>query len=119
MWRDWQTLCAASRLTHQCDNTFAYGMLVTMGLGVGLLGTYLAGDPRAVPLALGVHVPLPMYAVTLRERLEARPTRYVFDWLCETFDSSKPFFADRLSLDDLSQELPSLKLFASPGAASE
>ena len=100
IWREWQALCADGRIVHHCDNTFAYGMMVKAGLGIGLLGTYLAGDKYAVPLALGVHAPVPMYAVALRERVEAAPAVFVFDWLCQTFGEEAPFFGPRLDLSD-------------------
>lgn len=100
VWRPWQELCAAGRIAHSCDNPFAYGMLVKSGLGIGLLGTYVIGSKHAVPLELGVHAAVPLYAVALRERLESRPAKLAFDWMCQLYGEANPHFAPRLDLSD-------------------
>ena len=109
-WRDWQALSARGRTAHYCDNSFAYGMMVKQGLGIGLLGSYATRDSSAIPLELGVRAMLPMYAVALTERLELRPVRLVFDWLCATFGGTSPWFQDRLALPDLPETLPELAM---------
>ena len=108
LWRAWNALCARGQIAHYCDNSFAYGMLVKQGLGIGLLGSYATRDTSAVPLELGVHVALPMYAVALTEQLESRPARLVFDWLCSTFGEESPWFRKHLDLPDLPDTFPSL-----------
>jgi DNA-binding transcriptional LysR family regulator len=100
VWRDWQALCADGQIVHTCDNSFAYGMLVRAGLGIGLLGTYVSGERDAVPLSLGVHAAVPMFAVALRERLEAKPANVVFEWLCATFGEANPYFERQLTLGE-------------------
>lgn len=95
-WKSWQALCASARVVHTCDNPFAYGMMVRSGLGIGLLGTYVAGEKDAVLLSLGVHASVPMFAVALRERLQDKPTQIVFNWLCQLFGKSAPFFPPHL-----------------------
>jgi DNA-binding transcriptional LysR family regulator len=107
-WRDWQALCAAGRIAHYCDNSFAYGMMVKQGLGIGLLGTYATRDSAAIPLELGVRCSLPLYGVALAERLDARPVRIVFDWLCDCFGPANPWFSPTLNLSDLPTSLPAL-----------
>ena len=108
IWRSWQALCARGQVAHYCDNSFAYGMLVKQGLGIGLLGTYATRDTSAVPLELGVHATLPMYAVALAEQLGSRSGRIVFDWLCTTFGAENPWFRRHLDLPDLPDAFPAL-----------
>ena len=110
VWREWQVLCSEAHVAHHCDNTFAYGMMVKAGLGIGLLGNYTAGETSAIPLSLGVHASVPMYAVALRERIEAHSVRYVFEWLCDTFSATQPFFSDRLILEEPPRHLASLSV---------
>lgn len=107
-WRGWKALCAAGQVVHQCDNSFAYGMMVKSGLGIGLLGNYTTGEASAVPIDVGVHCPVPMYAVALRERVRVRPASYVFDWLCATFGRTNPFFSDHWDLGQVQKPLASL-----------
>ena len=113
IWRSWQALCADAHVAHHCDNSFAYGMMIKAGLGIGLLGNYLAGDHRAIPLHLDVHVQVPMFAVALRERIDSRPTNFVFDWLCHTFGEAVPFFSRSWNLTDSSMGLETIELFLS------
>ena len=44
IWADWQRACARGRIAHFCDDTFAYGLLAKMGLGIALLGTYVVSE---------------------------------------------------------------------------
>ena len=37
LWDGWQQAVARGRIAHYCDNSFAYGMLVKAGQGIGLL----------------------------------------------------------------------------------
>ncbi|MGA8601135.1 MAG: LysR family transcriptional regulator, partial [Beijerinckiaceae bacterium] len=60
VWADWLALVARGRISHYCDNTFAYGIMAKLGLGIGLLGTYTAVERDAVPLDLGVLISLPL-----------------------------------------------------------
>lgn len=110
VWRDWQTICAAGRIAHFCDNPFGYGMMVKQGLGIGLLGSYATRERTAVSLDLGVHAPVQMYAVALTERLASRPVSLVFDWLCATFGPATRWFKPKLALDELPETLPALDL---------
>jgi len=98
LWGDWQAVCAEGYVAHQCDNSFAYGMMVRSGAGIGLLGSYTTSDPTLTYVDLGVHVALPMYGVVLRERLADKPVKYAFDWLCATFSETVPCFAPELDL---------------------
>jgi hypothetical protein len=40
-----------------------------------------------------VKVSVPLYALVLTERLNARPVRLAFDWLCEMFSPANPWFS--------------------------
>lgn len=108
VWRDWKRICAAGRIAHICDNTFAYAMLVKQGLGIGLLGSYTLRDRSAISLDLGVHAPLPLHASVLTERLATRPVQIVFDWLCEVFSEANPWFKRELSFAELPSSLPAI-----------
>jgi DNA-binding transcriptional LysR family regulator len=101
IWADWLDLVAKGRIAHYCEDTFVYGIMVKLDLGIGLLGTYTAVEPEAVPLDLGVRISLPLYAIALRERLESRPVKLVFDWLCEIFSEKNRWFRHDFKLDDL------------------
>ncbi|MBU6445207.1 MAG: LysR family transcriptional regulator [Alphaproteobacteria bacterium] len=98
IWENWHELVAQGVIAHQCDNSFAYALLVKSGLGIGLLGTYTLVDPVTVPLDLGVHVSVPIYILSHTERLTARPVRLVYDWLSTVFSPTNPWFAPELRL---------------------
>ena len=106
-WRGWQALCAQGRIAHYCDNTLAYGSLAAQGLGIAMLASYRART--LTPVDLGVQAALPLYAVALCERLEARSVQVAFDWLRETFDPSIPWFRRAFDLAAFERELPSLR----------
>ncbi|MBZ6076503.1 LysR family transcriptional regulator [Microvirga puerhi] len=99
LWDSWNRAVLRGRIVHFCDNSMAYGMLVKAGLGIGLLGSYTILEPNAVPLELDVAISVPLYAHALTERLNAKPVRLAFDWLCDMFGSSNPWFGPRLRLD--------------------
>jgi DNA-binding transcriptional LysR family regulator len=100
MWDGWQQLIARGRIAHYCENSFAYGMLVKAGQGIGLLGSYAVLEPCAVPLEIDLRISVPLYLVALSDRLNARPVRLVFDWLSEVFGSNNPWFADEFRLNN-------------------
>lgn len=99
LWDSWNRAVSQGQISHYCDNSMAYGMLVKAGLGVGLLGSYTVIEPNAVPLDLDVNISVPLYAIALTERLNSRPVRLVFDWLSEMFGPANPWFNPRLRLD--------------------
>jgi DNA-binding transcriptional LysR family regulator len=99
LWEPWKNLVAGGRVAHYSENSFAYGMMVKSGLGIGLLGSYTVIEPAASPLVeFGVHIPLRLYAAALTERLGSRPAQLAFKWICEIFGQGNPWFADELSL---------------------
>jgi DNA-binding transcriptional LysR family regulator len=100
LWDGWNELVGRGRIAHFCDNSFAYGMLVKAGLGIGLLGSYTVLEPAAVPLQLGLKISVPMYALALTERLNARPVRIAFDWLADIFGNNNPWFNESFRLDN-------------------
>ncbi|MBU6298909.1 MAG: LysR family transcriptional regulator [Alphaproteobacteria bacterium] len=101
IWEDWRSVVSRGVVAHTCDNSFAYGLLVKSGLGIGLLGSYTLADPAAVPLDLDVHIALPIYVLALSERLQARPVRLVYDWLSTVFSPDNPWFGPDLNLPSL------------------
>jgi DNA-binding transcriptional LysR family regulator len=100
LWDGWQQAVARGRIAHYCDNSFAYGMWVKAGHGIGMLGSYTLVEPSMVPLEIGLKISVPLFLVALSERLNARPVRLVFDWLSEVFGSDNPWFADEFRLSN-------------------
>lgn len=101
IWKDWRSAVSRGVVAHTCDNSFAYGLLVKSGIGIGLLGNYTFADPAAVPLDLDVHIMLPIHILALSERLQARPVRLVYDWLSVVFGPANPWFGPDLNLPSL------------------
>jgi DNA-binding transcriptional LysR family regulator len=104
IWEEWRTAVSRGKIAHYCDNSFAYGLLVKSGLGIGLLGNYTLTDPAAIPLELDVHVTLPIHILAQSERLQARPVRLVYDWLSVIFGQANPWFAKDLNLRTLPRD---------------
>ncbi|WP_169738498.1 LysR family transcriptional regulator [Afifella pfennigii] len=100
-WKEWNAVVARGRIAHLCDNSFMYGMMVKAGLGIGLLGNYTMLEPTALPLDLGVHVPIRTYACAMTERLESKPARLVFERVCEALGKSNPWFTEEMSVTPL------------------
>ncbi len=104
VWENWHKAVSRGVIAHTCDNSFAYGLLVKSGIGIGLLGNYTLSDPEAVPLELDVHVTLPIHIRALSERLQSRPVRLVFDWLSVLFGEANPWFGAELNLRSLPRQ---------------
>ncbi len=100
LWDSWNEAVARGHIAHHCDNSFAYGMLVKAGLGIGLLGSYTVLEPAAVPLEIGVRASVRLYALALTERLNSRPVRLAFDWLTDIFGTNNPWFSEEFRLDN-------------------
>lgn len=100
LWNEWNRLTAVGRIAHYCDNSFAYGMLVKAGVGIGLLGSYTVLEPTAVPLEIMEPVSVRLYAVALTDRLNSRPVRAAYEWLCGIFGNDNPWFKDEFSLNN-------------------
>jgi DNA-binding transcriptional LysR family regulator len=100
LWDGWQQAVARGRIAHYCDNSFAYGMLVKAGQGIGMVASYALLEPSAVPLELDLRISVPLYLIALTDRLNTRPVRLVFDWLSEVFGSNNPWFADEFRLNN-------------------
>lgn len=104
LWDEWYRVVAAGRIVHYCDNSFAYGMLVKAGSGIGLLGSYTVLEPSAVPLEIMAPVSVPLYAMALTDRLNSRPVRAVYEWLCGIFGNDNPWFNEEFRLDNAPSE---------------
>jgi DNA-binding transcriptional LysR family regulator len=100
LWDGWQRAVARGRIAHYCDNSFAYGMLVKSGQGIGMLGSYSLAEPSAVPLEIDLRISVPLYLIALTERLKVRAVRLVFDWLSEVFGPNNPWFSDEFKLNN-------------------
>jgi DNA-binding transcriptional LysR family regulator len=97
-WEPWTNLVEQGHVAHFSDNSFVYGMMVKAGLGIGLLGNYTAVEPATLPLELGLDFPIRIYITALTERLNSRPVRIVFDWMCELFGPANPWLQESLTL---------------------
>ena len=100
LWDSWQHAISRGRIAHYCDNSFAYGMLVKAGHGIGLLGSFTLVEPCFVPLEINVRISVPLFLVAMTERLKARPVRLVFDWLSDVFGPNNPWFSDEFKLNN-------------------
>jgi DNA-binding transcriptional LysR family regulator len=100
LWDGWQHVVARGQIVHHCDNSFAYGMMVKAGLGIGILGSYVLAEPTLVPLEIDLRISVPLYLIALTERLNARPVRLVFDWLSDVFGPNNPWFNDEFKLNN-------------------
>jgi DNA-binding transcriptional LysR family regulator len=100
LWDGWQQTAARGRIAHYCDNSFAYGMLVKAGQGIGLLPSYVLAEPCFVPLEFDLRIPVPIYLIALTDRLNARPVRVAFEWLSEVFGPNNPWFSDEFRLSN-------------------
>ena len=94
VWKQWSDLIAEGTVTHKCENSLAYYSLVKCGAGIGLLGNYALADPLLQPVRVGVHVQIPIFAISLTSRLGSKLAAAVFDWLTEVFASNKLFGAN-------------------------
>jgi DNA-binding transcriptional LysR family regulator len=101
-WDSWHALIGRGTVTHHCDASISYGMMVKAGLGIGLLANYNMMEPAARPLDLDIHVKLRLYAVALTERLEAKPVQVIFNMVEKMFGLRNPWFQEQmaLSVDD-------------------
>lgn len=104
LWDRWLNAIHVGQIAHYCQDPIAYAMLVKSGAGIGLLASYTVLDPAVMPVDLDIHVAVPMYAIALTERLQAKPVRLFYDWLCELFSPQTPWFARNLNLDALPSE---------------
>ncbi len=104
VWDAWHATMAKGVIAHTSDSAYVHAMMIKYGLGIGLMGSYTLADPACIPLELGVHVRLPMYALALTERLNAKPVRLVFDWLVDVFSTANPWFSPELKLESLPRD---------------
>lgn len=92
VWAPWRALVARSHRVHACDNSFAYGLMVQSGVGVGLLANYAMAAEGAMAPVLDVHIRLPLFAHAMADRLASRPVRIVYDWLTDLFSERSVWF---------------------------
>lgn len=101
VWDSWQSAVARGEVSHYCDNSYAYALMAKSGLGIALLGSYTLADPISIPLDIDVHIPLPIFILAMGERLQAKPIKLVYDWLCEIFSPNTPWFSPTLNLANI------------------
>jgi DNA-binding transcriptional LysR family regulator len=108
MWGDWNALVAKGRISHYCDDTFVYGIMAKLDLGIALLQTYLAVHRDAVPVDFGILISMPLYGIALRDRLRSRPVRVVFEWLCEIFSERNEWLPREFKPEEMPSNFGSL-----------
>jgi DNA-binding transcriptional LysR family regulator len=108
VWGGWNDLVAKGRVSHYCDDTFVYGIMAKLDLGVALLQTYLAVHREAIQLDLGILISMPLYGIALRERLRSRPVRIGFEWLCEIFGEKNEWFPREFKPEEMPSSFEAL-----------
>jgi DNA-binding transcriptional LysR family regulator len=86
-WTEWHRACVRGHIAHVCDNILIYRALAEAGAGIALLGSHEPAIPEAVTLDIGCVTPLPLYGLALAGRLNSRPVKLVFEWICDQFRS--------------------------------
>ena len=92
-WEPWHALKEKGSTTYWCDPSISYGMMVKAGLGIGLLGNYNLVEPQARLLDLDVKISLRLHVAALKERLDTRAVRIVFDMIDDVFGEQNPWFS--------------------------
>ena len=95
-WEGWHALKAQGVATYYCDPSISYGMMVKAGLGIGLLGNYNLIEPKARLLDLDLKVSLRLHVAALKERLDSRAVRVVFNMIEDVFGEHNPWFSKTL-----------------------
>ncbi|WP_237155198.1 LysR family transcriptional regulator [Oryzibacter oryziterrae] len=98
LWDRWHNIIHLGQIVHLCENPVSYAMMTKAGVGIGLLASYTTLDPQLIPLDLDIHVAVPIYAIALAERLQARPVRITYDWLCDMLSTQNPWLAREMVL---------------------
>lgn len=97
-WKDWKDLAAQGQIVARTDSSISYGTMIVNGVGIGLLGSYMALHPRLTPLHLGLYIATPLFIVCLKEALNNPSVRIVRNWLKDLFSKKNPWFRDKLEL---------------------
>ena len=92
-WKPWRNLVERGYVSHCCDASITYGMMVKAGLGIGLLGNFNIMEPAFLPLDLDCTIAIPLFLTALTERLQAKPVRIVSDFVQSLLSPDNPWFA--------------------------
>jgi DNA-binding transcriptional LysR family regulator len=115
LWGDWNRLVAKGNISHYCDDTLVYALMIRLNLGIGLTTTYASTARDTTPIDLGVVISLPLYGIALQERLRSRPVTIVFDWLCEIFSERNEWFPREFRPNEMPSTFGALnRIFAGP-----
>jgi DNA-binding transcriptional LysR family regulator len=99
IWRPWRKLVERGHVAHSCDVSITYMMMVKLGLGIGVLGSFNVLEPALVPLDLDCAIAIPLYLTALTERLQAKPVRIVFDFVLSLLGEDNPWLAKERTLE--------------------
>jgi DNA-binding transcriptional LysR family regulator len=98
-WKPWRKLVERGYVSHCCDASITYGVMVKAGLGIGLLASINLLEPASIPLDLDCEISIPLYLTALTERLQAKPVRIVFDLILSLLSDNNPWFSTKMHLD--------------------
>jgi DNA-binding transcriptional LysR family regulator len=99
IWRPWRKLIDRGYVSHCCDASITYGLMVKEGLGVGILSSVNVLEPSSIALDLDCEIALPLYLTALTQRLQAKPVRVVFELVSSLLSENNPWFAKEMILD--------------------
>jgi DNA-binding transcriptional LysR family regulator len=99
IWKPWRRLVERGYVSHCCDQSITYAMMVKAGLGVGLVGAFNVLDPAFVPLDVDCQIGIPLYLTVLTERLQSKPVQVVFDFVLSLLGGDNPWLAKDVALD--------------------
>ena len=98
LWAPWRAVVELGRTSYLSDASATYAMMVRAGLGIGLLPSMNSLNSSAVLLDLGCNLKLPLYLTALKERLQSKPVRIVYDFMASVLGVGNPWLADEVDL---------------------
>jgi len=98
LWAPWRAAVELGRTAYISDTPSTYAMMVRAGLGIGILSSINSLDPDSVVLDLGCNLKLPLYLTALKERLQSRPVRIVYDFVASVLGVGNLWLADEVDL---------------------
>jgi DNA-binding transcriptional LysR family regulator len=98
LWAPWRTVVELGRTAYISDASATYAMMVRSGLGIGMLSSINSTDSDSVLLELGCNLKLPLYLTALKERLQSKPVRIVYDFMASVLGVGNPWLADEIDL---------------------
>ena len=98
LWAPWRAVVEQGRTSYISDGAATYAMLVRAGLGIGILSSINSLNSGSVLLELGCNLRLPLYLTALKERLQSKPVRIVYDFMASVLGAGNPWLAEEIDL---------------------